>query len=283
MPLAALPADPPNQNHCKKKGIMKTRTLKILAATKLLPLLLLLVLPAVAQAQYYYTNGLDIWSYTPNTGPVTITGYSYHTYSGYGDVVTIPDKINGYPVTSIGSLAFDNHLDVGSVIIPASVTSIGEDAFVYCYSLTGVYFLGNSPTPTNDLTVFSGDTPETVYYLPGTTGWGTMFDGWPTELWLPPNPVQTGNGSFGVGVKPVGFIISSSGNRVVVVEAATNLANPVWIPAGTNTLTGGTSFSTIRRGQIIPVVTTVCVRLETPDHVESEIESQFQFPACSVA
>jgi hypothetical protein len=48
------------------KGVMNARALKILRATKLLPLLLLLVLPAVAQAQYYYTNGLDIWTYTPS-------------------------------------------------------------------------------------------------------------------------------------------------------------------------------------------------------------------------
>ena len=44
---------------------MNACALKILRATKLLPLLLLLSLPAVAQAQYYYTNGFDIWSYTP--------------------------------------------------------------------------------------------------------------------------------------------------------------------------------------------------------------------------
>jgi hypothetical protein len=28
----------------------------------------------------------------------------------------------------------------------------------------------------------------------------------------------------------------------VVVEASTNLANPVWSPVGTNTLTGGASY-----------------------------------------
>src|ERR1017187_10050266 len=137
---------------------------KIAIRIKPLLLLLLLALPAVAQAQYYYTNGLDIWSYTPNTGPVTITRYS-DGHFGYmpGDAVTIPNTINGYPVTSIGALAFGNIIDMGNVIIPASVTSIGEYAFQYCFGLTGVYFLGNSPTPTNDLTVFSSDNNVTVY------------------------------------------------------------------------------------------------------------------------
>ena len=49
MSLAALPADPPNRNHCNTKGTMNTRALKILAVTKLLPQLLLWSLPAVAQ------------------------------------------------------------------------------------------------------------------------------------------------------------------------------------------------------------------------------------------
>jgi hypothetical protein len=56
MSLAALPADLPNQNHCKKKGTMKTRALKILAATKLLPLLLLLALPRPGWAQWVQTS-----------------------------------------------------------------------------------------------------------------------------------------------------------------------------------------------------------------------------------
>jgi hypothetical protein len=39
-----------------------------------------------------------------------------------------------------------------------------------------------------------------------------------------------------------GFTISWATNASVVVEAATNLANPVWIPVSTNTLTGGTNY-----------------------------------------
>jgi hypothetical protein len=36
--------------------------------------------------------------------------------------------------------------------------------------------------------VFTGDTNATVYYLPGTTGWGATFGGRPTALWTPANP-----------------------------------------------------------------------------------------------
>src|SRR5205085_12223472 len=86
--------------------------------------LALLALPAVVQAQFYYTT---------NNGAITITAYT-----GPGGVVTIPDTINGYPVTSIGHSAFFNKSTVTSVTIPYSVTSIGYEAFFYCTSLTSV-------------------------------------------------------------------------------------------------------------------------------------------------
>jgi len=38
-----------------------------------------------------------------------------------------------------------------------------------------------------------------------------------------------------------GFTISWATNVPVVVEACTNLANPIWLPVATNTLTAGTS------------------------------------------
>jgi hypothetical protein len=41
-----------------------------------------------------------------------------------------------------------------------------------------------------------------------------------------------------------GFIVSWATNLNVVVEAATDLGNPVWSPVATNTLTGGTFYFT---------------------------------------
>jgi hypothetical protein len=156
---------------------------------------------------------------------------------GLGGSYTIPNS-----VTSIGHSAFGYCERLTSVTIPGSVTSIGNSAFLYCTRLTGVYFQGNSPTPTNNSTVFYGD-PATVYYLPGTTGWGAMFDGLPTAPWFLPNPVILNHStSFGVQPGGFGFTISWATNASVVVEAATNLANPVWIPVSTNTLTGGTNY-----------------------------------------
>ncbi len=171
------------------------------------------------------------FTYTTANGAITITGYT-----GSGGAVTVPSAINGLPVTSIGDDAFTNDVDVTSVILPNGVTSIGSGAFSNCTSLAGIYFQANAPSLGAD--VFSGD-PATVYYLPGTTGWGETFGGRPTVLWNP--QVQTIGASFGVQSNQFGFTITGSSNLVVVVEACTNLVNPVWVPVGTATLTGGSS------------------------------------------
>jgi hypothetical protein len=100
--------------------------------------------------------------------------------------------------------------------------------------LNGIYFQGN--TPMAGSTAFL-NIPATAYYLPGTTNWSFDFAGLPTALWLP--QVQTGDASFGVQANQFGFNLNWASGRIVVVEACTNLVNPVWQPVQTNTLTGG--------------------------------------------
>jgi hypothetical protein len=90
--------------------------------------------------------------------------------------------------------------------------------------------------------VFFQDSHVTVYYLPGTTGWSAFATNAaiPTALWLP--QVQTRDASFGVRTNQFGFNINAASGMVVVVEVCTNLANPIWSPVETNTLTGGSSY-----------------------------------------
>ena len=202
---------------------MATRS-RTACAARLLPLLLLLALPAVVQAQFTYTT---------TNGALSITGYA-----GPGGAVTIPSTIDGLPVTSIGWSAFYYCTNLTNVTIPNSVTNIGNKAFAYCPSLTGVHFQGNAPSL--GLNVFYNDYNATVYYLPGTTGWASTFGGRPTALWVLPNPLILNNGpSFGVQTNGFGFLISWATNIPVVVEACTNPANPIWCPLRTNTLTDG--------------------------------------------
>jgi hypothetical protein len=55
--------------------------------------------------------------------------------------------------------------------------------------------------------------------------------------------VQTNGASFGVQMNQFGFNITGNSGLVIVVEACTNLANPVWFPVQTNTIpTGGLSY-----------------------------------------
>jgi hypothetical protein len=146
--------------------------------------------------------------------------------------VAIPNS-----VTIIGNWAFYGCSGLTSVTIPNSVTTIGDQAFYNCTNLTGVYFQGNAP---NGPSVFSVDNNVTVYYLPGTTGWGSTFGGRPAMLWSP--QVLTSDASFGVRTNQFGFTITGATNLTVVVEACTNLANPSWLPVGTNILTAGPSY-----------------------------------------
>ena len=74
-------------------------------------------------------------SYTIENGEVTITGSNEPT----DGVITIPDTIEGYPVTAIAKGAFFFKTIVHAVTIPSTVTRIGQDAFYYCESLENVY------------------------------------------------------------------------------------------------------------------------------------------------
>ena len=77
----------------------------------------------------------------------------------------------------------------------------------------------------------------TIYYVPGTVGWGTTFGGRPTGPWYPPPRIAIVN--VGVQLNEFGFIITGTSNLVVVAEACTNCVKPLWEPVLTNTLTDG--------------------------------------------
>jgi hypothetical protein len=117
------------------------------------------------------------------------------------------------------------------------------------------YFQGNAlkvdgVAGSADTTVFSGVTGK-AYYVPGTTGWSSTFGGLPTALWYQPNPVILDR-SYVLGATRFGFTISWATNIPVVVEASTNLANPVWTSVATNTLVNGTNYFSDRRLPIYP-------------------------------
>ena len=74
------------------------------------------------------------FTWTVSGNEITITGCEQRPTGA----LVIPSEINGYPVTAIGSSAFDGCTGMTSVTIPDSVTSIGYDAFVWCSGLEEV-------------------------------------------------------------------------------------------------------------------------------------------------
>lgn len=204
-------------------------------------------------------GGGSLLVFTTNGVSATVTGVDGLILSG----VVIPSSYNGLPVTGIGPFAFAGNW-INSVTIPNSVTTIedgaffncislttvttgngvsriGSSAFAFCSSLSSVYVQGNAPALGLDAFELSGN--ATIYYLPGTTGWGATFGKRPTRFWSLPNPVILNNTSHS-GAQPGGFsfIISWAANVPVVVEAATDLAARNWSAISTNTLAGGWSY-----------------------------------------
>jgi hypothetical protein len=111
------------------------------------------------------------------------------------------------------------------------------DAFYGCTNLQQIYFLGNPPGP-DDASIFGLDSLK-LYYLPGTVGWASLLDGVPTTLW---NPQAT---SYMLAGGKFGFSLTGPQNATIVVETATNLSHPVWLPVSTNVLSsaGMSSFT----------------------------------------
>ena len=73
------------------------------------------------------------FTYTDHGDSVTITGYTAVSFSA----VNIPAEIGGKPVTAIGKKAF-YCVGVTALMIPGSVTSIGDYAFGSCHYLKAV-------------------------------------------------------------------------------------------------------------------------------------------------
>jgi hypothetical protein len=168
-------------------------------------------------------------------GVTRIPGWAFNSCDSL-TAVSIPDT-----VTSIGYLAFGYCRSLASVTFGRNVVDITDSAFEGCYLLQAAYFAGNAPSLGGH--VFDYDNNLTVYYLPGTEGWGPTFGDRPTAPWLLPNPLILSSGlGFGVHTNGFGFIISWATNIPVVVEACASLSNSIWSPVATNTLTDGTSY-----------------------------------------
>ncbi len=78
------------------------------------------------------TYGSAVGSYVYSVGYNKVT---LDKYSGTDEIVTIPDTVNGAPVTAIGKNAFSGNSAVKQVKMPSTVREIGTDAFANTTSL----------------------------------------------------------------------------------------------------------------------------------------------------
>ncbi len=157
--------------------------------------------------------------------------------SAFEGCLGLENVILGSGVVSIGNYAFSDCSGLTRVTIPGTVTSLGNYAFCNCFGLAFVTFEGNSPSAGFGL--FYNCNP-TVYFLPGTTGWETIFEFQPAFLWNPTAP--PGDPSFGVRNGIFGFNIVGTSGIAVVIEASRGLAPFDLVPVSTNTLTTGYSY-----------------------------------------
>lgn len=75
-------------------------------------------------------------------------GYTLHTYAPASTATsyTVPERVNGLPVTSIFRMAFQNNANLTSVTVPASVTSFKSYAFDSCAKLMKISIAADSVT-----------------------------------------------------------------------------------------------------------------------------------------
>lgn len=95
-----------------------------------LPLAALTAFLLFTQRAIVHSQG---FTFVTNNGTITITGYI-----DSGSSVTIPDTINGLPVTTIAAYAFPEDGSLTNVMIGNGITNIGDCAFCDCTSLSAI-------------------------------------------------------------------------------------------------------------------------------------------------
>ena len=98
------------------------------------------------------------------------TGAVLQSYTGTGAAVEIPSQVDGKPVYAIGERAFYEYKKLASVILPASVRTLGRSCFALCEGLTSVTFTGDVPVIESN--AFSG-VKAACYYPDGNATWSS--------------------------------------------------------------------------------------------------------------
>ena len=105
-----------------------------------------------------------LYSLDTTTNEFSVTGIG----SCEDSIISIPDNINGIPVTSISRNAFSWNKSIVTIIIPSSISSISDLAFENCSSLTSFCVNEDNPNYTTvDGNLFSKDKTTLIFYAIG--------------------------------------------------------------------------------------------------------------------
>ena len=168
-----------------------------------------LILASAFQIAMGQTDGA--WTYTLANNQATIKGYT-----GLGGAVSIPSTVNGISVVQLSSnnnpIFGWYNTSVTSVIIPNSVTSIGEAAFESCHGLTSV-IIPNSVTSIGSyafhycISLTSVTIPNSVTSIGNSAflGCGSL-----TSVTIPNSVTSIGGGAFRYCAARTSVVIPSS-------------------------------------------------------------------------
>ena len=193
-----------------KGGKERMKKLKILLFT-----ILILAMVFISNNSFATTGTYENLKYEITNNQVTITGYE-------GEItnITIPEKIEGYPVTKIKDSAFSNCKTLKSIIIPNSITEIGwwafqwsgiteivipnsvnkigESAFSYCENLSSVTLPSNlKEIPASLFANCKNLTKITIPNSVTEIGGGAFSDTGIIELVIPSSVTKIWYGAFG--------------------------------------------------------------------------------------
>jgi hypothetical protein len=169
---------------------------------------------------------------------------------GYGAIIEITPGGTQSTYASTGTnadigLVSEGLVDlfVANSVPDGSITEYTLDGpFTYATGLKYPYFMVFDSAGDLFVGIADADNYSIVEITPGgTQSVFTTAVNIPEGLAFQPAPALQAI-DVGIQTDQFGFTLIGSNNEVVVVQACTNLANPVWLPQATNTLTNGSSY-----------------------------------------
>ena len=227
--LTAINVDSSNPNYSSINGVLYNKnqtTLIQCPAGKTDSITLPASVTTIGLDAFYFNSLTAITVDSSNPNYSSLNGILYN--KNQTTLIQCPGGITGSiiipsTVTSIGDRAFSNCSGLTSITLPVSLITIGQDAFSDCTSLTAIYFSGNTPiliiTPFAPNSTFM-NVPGTIYYLSSSNGWSTTFGGLPTVAVAAPtvtlSTINLANNVTTLTIAGSNFVPTASNNTVTL-------------------------------------------------------------------